>query len=242
MGTHFLNYETNQCVTLDECPNQPPPPPPPPFDCPAGLEFDWCGSSCPPRTCDDRVPQCDEDETWCRPGCYCPERTLMNYEGVCVTFQDCPARPEPMECADGLEYSPCGPLCSKPHCRTDHADENLFPTDICMARCEPNCYCPPGMVWNENKECVVPTECPLPPAPAIPESCVTTTSDQEIKIIPCTTGNGLEDNGIYFCRTVRSCRRGRDCGKRETVCLAPGDETSDDTCGCCSAEECPGRA
>lgn len=57
--------------------------------CPAGMVYDECGSSCP-RTCESLVmPETNCDER-CIDGCTCANGMVLRYDNVCVPEERCP--------------------------------------------------------------------------------------------------------------------------------------------------------
>jgi len=53
-------------------------------------------------------------------------------------------------CSAGMRFQQCGPLCPQT-CGT---------SATCNSGCAEGCFCPPGLVADENQQCVKPTTCP----------------------------------------------------------------------------------
>ncbi|XP_061410675.1 SCO-spondin-like [Lethenteron reissneri] len=57
-----------------------------PIQCPCGMVYNSCGSSCP-KTCFDATYDCEDD--LCIDGCHCPEGTYL-HNGTCLKREECP--------------------------------------------------------------------------------------------------------------------------------------------------------
>ncbi|XP_003250085.1 chymotrypsin inhibitor [Apis mellifera] len=53
-------------------------------------------------------------------------------------------------CRENEEWQSCGTAC-QPSCSN--------PTPICTLQCVPSCQCESGLLRNENKQCIEPSEC-----------------------------------------------------------------------------------
>ncbi|XP_075922124.1 mucin-6-like [Petromyzon marinus] len=56
------------------------------IQCPCGMVYNSCGSSCP-KTCFDATYDCEDD--LCIDGCHCPEGTYL-HNGTCLKREECP--------------------------------------------------------------------------------------------------------------------------------------------------------
>ncbi|XP_072167120.1 zonadhesin-like [Diadema setosum] len=194
-----LYLDGDKCVPQDECSTP---------ECPAGQEFHLCGTACE-ATCEDPDPQICT--SLCVTGCFCPPGLVKNGD-ECVMLQDCPNIEG--DCTGGKEFQACGPSCE----RTCNSPVDL----LCIAMCQPGCFCPEGTVpLDQDSDVCVPVEdCPN----------------------PCGSNSPLVP---YNCRPVcRVCNQiSQTCGGCEEGCGCPDDLYLDgDKCvpqDECSTPECP---
>ena len=53
-------------------------------------------------------------------------------------------------CPAGMQFQQCGPLCP----------QKCGVSTTCSSGCAEGCFCPPGLVADEDKQCVEPATCP----------------------------------------------------------------------------------
>ncbi|XP_077870073.1 uncharacterized protein LOC100366685 [Saccoglossus kowalevskii] len=138
-----------------------------------------CQTSCPAilteRTCEDR----------CIPGCSCPPGLVYNYDGSCLTVEECPCmyndrlyapgqtiQPvcQPCTCVNGVWDCIVGdcdpPVCGenmrlvtcKSACVTTCSNMHL-PQECTPATCARGCQCLDGYVYDGDR-CILPEQCP----------------------------------------------------------------------------------
>ncbi|XP_071504940.1 zonadhesin-like [Diadema antillarum] len=134
-----LYLDGDKCVPQDECSTP---------ECPAGQEFHLCGTSCE-ATCEDPDPQICTSQ--CVSGCFCPPGLVKNGD-ECVMLQDCPNIEG--DCTGGKEFQACGPSCE--------LTCNSPPDLLCIAMCQPGCFCPEGTILldQDSDVCVSVEDCP----------------------------------------------------------------------------------
>ncbi|XP_071498745.1 neurotrypsin-like [Diadema antillarum] len=82
-GTVLEQPGGQRCVPLEECPSGP-------DRCPPGMTFNGCGSGCGPARCGVPLNSRRFCPAVCRPGCYCPEGLVIDWNGDrCVTPAQC---------------------------------------------------------------------------------------------------------------------------------------------------------
>ncbi|PZC85306.1 hypothetical protein B5X24_HaOG201802 [Helicoverpa armigera] len=147
----YLRNGEGNCVLEEDCPK-----------CMGQNErYNVCPAPCPPRRCgiDDNLVDCapspNPGDPECVPGCECEDGFVRNYEGVCVTRDECPS------CPAHEEYDICPAPCPPRRC---DVDDRLIrcakPPDPGDKSCEPGCRCSDGFARNERGVCVARDQCP----------------------------------------------------------------------------------
>jgi len=121
--------------------------------CPAGQEYQQCGTACPP-TCANPNPGAMMCPTHCVSGCFCQEGFLLTSDGDCVVQSECPGLMCNEDCVMGTQCNP-----HTGHCEAVSCDA----PDACHANkaCQPLfSLCPLGVTFCPRFTCVDPPTCP----------------------------------------------------------------------------------
>uniref|UniRef100_A0A2A4J7B9 Serpin domain-containing protein n=1 Tax=Heliothis virescens TaxID=7102 RepID=A0A2A4J7B9_HELVI len=215
----FLRNGEGNCVLEKDCPQ-----------CTGQNEkYNVCPATCPPRRCgiDDALVDCapspNPGDPECVPGCECEDGFVRNYEGLCVTRDECPT-------CDGAheEYDICPPLCPPQRC---DVDDRLIrcarPPEPGDESCVPGCRCSEGFVRNARGVCVTRDQCPYncgpyeiysecPPYECRPLDCtqvgfpvscpIDKDDDDECPVQPgCICEYGYVRNGNGTCIPISEC-------------------------------------
>ncbi|CAG4942794.1 unnamed protein product [Parnassius apollo] len=135
---NFLRNETGACVPVEKC-----------FEnyqvCGENEEYKSCGSACPP-TCSR--PEPEACILVCREGCFCKTGYYRDEStNRCVKRDQCSEN----RCPENEVYDMCSAGC-QPSC-----NNNANP--LCSRICVAGCVCYPGLLRNDDGDCVSVDEC-----------------------------------------------------------------------------------
>ncbi|KAG8183312.1 hypothetical protein JTE90_002804 [Oedothorax gibbosus] len=183
-----------------------------------GEEYTDCGSACP-LTCDnkDNPPICTLQ---CVAGCFCRKGLIRNNVGRCVDPGKCP--PKETCLLKEEEYNDCGTACPLTCANKDNPPP-------CVPLCVPGCFCRPGLVRNDEGQCVEPQKCPIVPT-LPPNNCGK--DEQFYECMPtchgtCDSLTGPRSYCSQICKSGCFCKEG--LYKRKDGKCVPRDECTPPT-------------
>ena len=212
-------------------------------ECPGEQHYELCGPTCHPDfTCDwvaegRPFPICEMPPPGygCQPTCQCPTDRPIFHEGYCINEALCPTP----TCRGGRNLVPCKSICGDKPCTTDPHQIAVF--EDCIASlpyvdymCQPGCMCPHNKpVWDDDRGCVMESECPHVLPPLCPGDMVYTDCADMCGPIQC-------DNSSYVrCQDQMSTLGDTGHATCQAGCKCPWDRPVYHNNQCIPHTQCP---